>query len=225
MTHRTRSMLIWSDLSPFWSELRLTRFWSVFSSSLSSTDLKSDSDSESESESYNTTDGQSASLSWNKASIWGLRPDFCYCQTVADLLIWGALSDERTGLPFTIPAGPRQCSHFRVRVPWDSWPHFTVSDSRLPFSPPPTSLRVTVEVFGPAFTRVFWSELSSLLILYSVSGSEETSVYHTATGWFPRICLLGKVFISQQGVGFQESISTETCFSTRSLAMGLRITI
>jgi hypothetical protein len=31
---------------------------------------------ESEPDSYVTTDGQSASLSWNKASTWGLRPDF-----------------------------------------------------------------------------------------------------------------------------------------------------
>jgi hypothetical protein len=30
---------------------------------------------------------QSASLSWNKASIWGLRPGLYYCQTVAGLLI------------------------------------------------------------------------------------------------------------------------------------------
>jgi hypothetical protein len=30
--------------------------------------------------------------------IWGSRPDFCYCQTVADLSTWGALSDERAGL-------------------------------------------------------------------------------------------------------------------------------
>jgi hypothetical protein len=44
---------------------------------------------------YVTTDGQSASLSWNKAPIWGLRPDLYYCQTVADSLMWGALSDER----------------------------------------------------------------------------------------------------------------------------------
>jgi hypothetical protein len=68
-------------------------------------------------ESYVTTDGQPACLSWNKAPIWGLRPDFYYCLTVAGLLIWGALSNERTGLPFTIAAGPRQRSNFRVRVP------------------------------------------------------------------------------------------------------------
>jgi hypothetical protein len=48
--------------------------------------------------SYITTDGQSASLSWNKAPIWGLRPDLYYCLTVAGFLMWGALSDERTGL-------------------------------------------------------------------------------------------------------------------------------
>jgi hypothetical protein len=62
----------------------------------------SESESESESESYVTTDGQPASLSWNKAPFWGLRPYLYYCLTVACLLIWGALSDERTGLSFTI---------------------------------------------------------------------------------------------------------------------------
>jgi hypothetical protein len=39
-----------------------------------------------------------ASLSWNKAPIWGLRPYLCYCQTVAGFLMWGAPPDERTGL-------------------------------------------------------------------------------------------------------------------------------
>jgi hypothetical protein len=58
--------------------------------------------------SYVTTDGQSASLSWNRTLIWGLRPDLYYFQTVSGLLMWGALSDERTGLSFTIAAGPRQ---------------------------------------------------------------------------------------------------------------------
>jgi hypothetical protein len=79
------------------------------------------------------TDGQSASLSWNKVPIWGLRPHFYYCQTVVCLLMWGAVSDERTGVSFTIAHGPRQRIHSRIRVPWDSWPYITVSDSRLPF--------------------------------------------------------------------------------------------
>jgi hypothetical protein len=59
----------------------------------------------------------------------------------------GRLSDERTGLSFTIAAGPRQRSHSRVRVLWDSRPYFTDSDSRLPFLLPPTIRR---EVFDPA---------------------------------------------------------------------------
>jgi hypothetical protein len=41
---------------------------------------------------YVTTDGQWASLSWNKAPIWGSRPDFYYFQTVAGLLMLGALT-------------------------------------------------------------------------------------------------------------------------------------
>jgi hypothetical protein len=107
-----------------------------------------------ESESYVTTDGQPASLSWSKAPIWGLRPDLYYCPTVAGLLIWGALSDERTGLSFVYAAGPCQRSLSRVRVPWDLRTYFTVSDLRLHFSSPPTTRRVTVEVFDHASTRL-----------------------------------------------------------------------
>jgi hypothetical protein len=89
--------------------LGLASFWSLYSAL--NYDLLH---SESESESYVTTDGQSASLSWNKAPIWGLRPDFYYCQTVAGLLMWGILSDEKTGLLFTIAADPHQRNHSRV---------------------------------------------------------------------------------------------------------------
>jgi hypothetical protein len=78
---------------------------------------------------------------------------FYYCQTDAGLLMWDTLSDERTGLSFTTAAGPRQRSHSRVRVPWDSQLYFTVSDSRLPFSSLPTIRRATVEVFDLASTR------------------------------------------------------------------------
>jgi hypothetical protein len=97
---------------------------------------------------------QSPSLSWNKAPIWGFRPDLYYCQTVACLLMWGVLSDERTGLSFAIAAGPRQCSHSRVRVTWVKRPYFTVSDSRLPYFSPPTNHRAMVEGFDPTSTRV-----------------------------------------------------------------------
>jgi hypothetical protein len=87
-------------------------------------------------------------------------------QTVADLLMLGALSDERTGLSFTIAAGPRQRRHSLIWVPWDSWPYFIVSDSRLPSLSPPTTHRVTVEVFDPASTResLFFSLSSSIQV-------------------------------------------------------------
>jgi hypothetical protein len=39
-------------------------------------------------------------------------------QTVAGLVMWDAVSDERSGLQFTIAAGPRQRSH--------SWIHLIV---------------------------------------------------------------------------------------------------
>jgi hypothetical protein len=44
--------------------------------------------------------------------IGGPSSDFCYCQTVAGLLM-GAFSDERTDLSFTVASGPRQRSHSR----------------------------------------------------------------------------------------------------------------
>jgi hypothetical protein len=79
---------------------------------------------------------------------------FITCVTVMVLFLWGALSDERSGLSSVCAAGPCQRSLSRVRVLWDLRPYFTVSHLRLPFSSPPTTRRVTVEVFDPASTRV-----------------------------------------------------------------------
>jgi hypothetical protein len=88
---------------------------------------------------------------WMKHQHGAYDEIFYYRQAVAGLLLWGAISDERKGLSFTI-AGPRQRSHSSVRVPWDLRPYFIVSISILLFSSPPTILGATVEVFDPAFT-------------------------------------------------------------------------
>jgi hypothetical protein len=61
--------------------------------------------------------------------------------TFTVLFLWDALSDERTGLSFVCAAGLCQRSLSRVRIPWNSRPYFTVSDSRLPFSSPSTTRR------------------------------------------------------------------------------------
>jgi hypothetical protein len=66
--------------------------------------------------------------------------------TVSHSVSLGIEPHERTGLSFVCAAGPCQRSLPRVLVPWDLRPYFTVSDLRLPFSSPPTTRRVTVEV-------------------------------------------------------------------------------
>jgi hypothetical protein len=75
---------------------------------------------ETKSRSCVTPDGQSASLPWCQAPIWGPRPDLAHRQTVAGLLMWGVFSTEWTGLSFTIAVGLRQHSHSWFRVPRDS---------------------------------------------------------------------------------------------------------
>jgi hypothetical protein len=68
--------------------------------------------------------------------------------------MWGALSDERMGLPFTIGAFPRQRSH--------SWPYFTVSDSRLPKAGGPSPhIDIPPERGGPVIPPSHWVLFSS----------------------------------------------------------------
>jgi hypothetical protein len=106
---------------------------------------------------------QSVSMSWNRAPSGSHDQIFI---TYVTVMVWGALSDERTLLSFLCAAGPCQHSLSRVRVPWDSRPYFTVSDLRHPFLSPPTTRRVTVEVFYPAsawviFVFVLYEEIFS----------------------------------------------------------------
>jgi hypothetical protein len=88
--------------------------------------------------------------------------------------MWGSFSDERTGLSFKVAAGPRQRSHTRLRVPWNSRRYFTLSDSRLPFSSPPTTHRATMEVFPPPphfHTGLLGSESKSYVMTDGQSAS------------------------------------------------------
>jgi hypothetical protein len=75
----------------------------------------------SQSQSYVTTDGQSASLSWYKAPMWGLRPDLYFCQTAAGLLIWGTLSNGRMGLAFARSSFIGECFYKYIKI--KSVPH------------------------------------------------------------------------------------------------------
>jgi hypothetical protein len=54
------------------------------------------------SQSHVTTEGKLASLFWCHAPIWDLRPEFYFRQTDAGLLMWGTLSDERTGVFYNV---------------------------------------------------------------------------------------------------------------------------
>jgi hypothetical protein len=101
------------------------------------------------------TDGQSVIKSWCRAPSGAHDQIFITILQLGSCFLWGAISDERTGLSFVYAACPCQRSLSWVRVPCDSRPYFTVSDLRLPFSSPPTTRRVTVEVFDPASTQVW----------------------------------------------------------------------
>jgi hypothetical protein len=69
--------------------------------------------------------------SWRQAP-WGSWPVIFFNWTLAVIVLCNILSEEKICLQFTIAADPRQRSHFQVRVPRKSWPHFTIWDPRLP---------------------------------------------------------------------------------------------
>jgi hypothetical protein len=67
--------------------------------------------------------------------------------------MWGALSDGRTCLSFTIAAAPHQRSHSWVLVPRGSGQYFILSDSRLPQpGGPGLSIYINQEQNGPVIS-------------------------------------------------------------------------
>jgi hypothetical protein len=83
--------------------------------------------------------------------------------------MWGALSDERTGLSSIIAAGPHQASHSSVRVPRNSWSYFPVSYSRL--VPPNKFLNYWSSLYSPGTER---RENVTSVIACSVVAGETT---------------------------------------------------
>jgi hypothetical protein len=112
----------------------------------------------SRSQSHVTTDGQSVSLSWCQNPSGAQNQIFV---NIRQLWVrWCGAPSLTSGWVCRLQCLLASPVHSRVRVPWDSWPHVTVPDSRLPqpggsprhwvpFSSPPTTRRATVEVFDP----------------------------------------------------------------------------
>jgi hypothetical protein len=67
---------------------------------------------ESESESYVTTDGQPSSLSWNKAPIWGLRPDLYHLCDSYGLVLVGRPLWREVGSVFCMCCWPLPAQPF-----------------------------------------------------------------------------------------------------------------
>jgi hypothetical protein len=99
----------------------------------------------------------SQSVSLGVEPILGLMAGYLLLTDSDGLVFLGRLL-WREDWPVFYAAGPRQRSHSWVRVPWDSWPYFTHSDLRLPFSSPPTTRRVTLEVFEPSSMSKFCND-------------------------------------------------------------------
>jgi hypothetical protein len=142
--------------------------------------------------------------------------------------LYGALSDERTGLSFTIVASPRHRSHFRVQVPWDSWPCFTVSDSSLPFSSSPTTRRDTVEVFDPASTRQstleFKNELSCITRDEPKRDHQLEQLIYYCTYLLSRKTCVSEPFSSTGCPSTVDSGTSGTCLQNRCLVMVIFVT-
>jgi hypothetical protein len=90
------------------------------------------------------------------------------------------------GLSFTFAAGPRQLSYSQVRVSRDSWPYFTIPDSRL------LNLEGQVPVFispGNRVARLYSQALDSFLVVsYDSQGYGEGIRPHLHTAVIHKPC-------------------------------------
>jgi hypothetical protein len=117
-------------------------------------DLRNSSQFPSQSQSHIANDGQAISKSWRLRS-WCRALSGAYDQIF--ITVWQLRSCFCAAPSLT---GGRGCLLYML-LAWKSRPYITVSVLRLPFLSPPTTHRVTVEVFDPASTRVGFASLNS----------------------------------------------------------------
>jgi hypothetical protein len=125
---------------------------------------------QSQSQSYFTTRGLPQNISsWRQALKTHDQYFFNWILTVT------VFSIERMGLSFTIAAGPRQRSCSRVHALQDSWPYFTVSNSRLP-QPGGLGPRIyIVQEQGDPVIHPSTGCCVSILQIYSLHGPTENT--------------------------------------------------
>jgi hypothetical protein len=106
------------------------------------------------------------------SSIWSSWPDIYYCLAFTVLFLWGALSGERTGLPFVLlyAAGPFQAvfhvseslgtrDHILLSQIWD-FPFrrlLRLAGSRWRYSTPPPHGCMRLCVVSSAYIGVMWT--------------------------------------------------------------------
>jgi hypothetical protein len=121
----------------------------------------------------------------------GPRQNFCYCQIIEGSLMWGAVSDERSVLFLTASVGLLQRSHSWVRIPGDSWPYFTLSDSKFPQPVRPGSrIFVPQEQCGPDMSHRHWVPVSRPPTARRATVVFFKSATTWALNWFPTQNLL-----------------------------------
>jgi hypothetical protein len=105
------------------------------------------------------------------------------------------------GLSFTIAAGPRQRSHSKVRLPWDSWPYFTALDSRLPQpGGPGPRIYILTEQGGPITPSGAGFPFRHLLRLAELRWRYSTPLPH-GTEEYVRVTLLLAVYSQSVRLG------------------------
>jgi hypothetical protein len=95
------------------------------------------------------------------------------------LLIWGALSDERTYLSSTIADGARQRSHFRVLVLRGSLLYFSVSSLIFPQPEgPDPRIYISQEQGGPVMPPSTLTLTLSKTYTKSVHNQSKSKLYY-----------------------------------------------